>query len=287
MSNNVVIVKRVWEDNFDAEMNMIRETTMIRHPFVSLTTRLLLCGEKIPVGNIWGDCDANYSALLQTINRFRNMVQVGVALCDRMGRLPRCGETGRPCIWEFNLMPLEEAAVPERENRFLEQFCGNVNAERLRSQGIHPARMAAELWRCSLIMKDRIGWVTFKGGLDFVTLLRWDKHGAQGLPVERKEFLRLVALYFPVFYDVAAVMGFHPVADDGTIDVSAMSINMWREDGSPHGAASDSLLALQLFVRMRMLRKGCVLLEKKARVLFGVTSEHEANAAQTFSMAPF
>ncbi|XP_031500319.1 probable CCR4-associated factor 1 homolog 6 [Nymphaea colorata] len=288
MSNNSVVIKSVWKDNFDAEMRIIRERTMIDHPFISLTTRLLLCSGRIPPGNVWNNSDINYGVLLQINNVFRNIVQVGVALCDKLGRLPHCNETGRPCIWEFNLMPVDESANnPEMEGCFLDKFCSGVKVEQLRSQGIHPERMAAELLHCSSLMKEKISWVVFKGALDFAVLLRWTKEGAQGLPDEQKEFFKLLAHYFPVFYDMAAVIGFDPTADDGTIDISAKSINVWREDVPPHGAASDSFLALQMFMRMKMLKKGCALLEKKARVLYGITSEQEVNAVPTFNKAPF
>ncbi|XP_031500314.1 probable CCR4-associated factor 1 homolog 7 [Nymphaea colorata] len=286
MSNNSVIIKRVWKDNFDAEMRIIRERTMIDHPFISLTSRLLLCSGRIPMGNEWGNSDVNYASLLRMDNVFKNIVQVGVALCDKLGRLPRCNETGRPCIWEFNLMPLDESAnKPKMIRSFLDNFCSGVKVEQLRSQGIHPERMAAELWHCSSLMKEKISWVVFKGGQDFAALLRWTKQGAQGLPVEQKEFFKLLDHYFPMFYDMAAVIGFDPTADDGTIDISAKSINVGREDVPPYGAASDSLLALQMFMRIKMSKKGSALLEKKAWVLYGITSEREANAVPTFNNA--
>ncbi|KAF3781701.1 putative CCR4-associated factor 1-like protein 2 [Nymphaea thermarum] len=282
MSNDSVVIKSVWESNFHAEMSIVKQRAMSDHPFVSLTTRLLLCRERIPAGKGWGNPSINYIALRVTVNEFKDVVQVGLALCDKLGKLPLCKETGKPCVWEFNLKPVEAEPDVTKEERFLKKFCSNVNAEQLRSEGIHPARFAAELRDCGLLMRGKISWVVFKGGLDFMALMRsWATQGAEGLTLEYTDFIRLLALYFPLFYDMAAVLGFHPVYDNGTIDVSARSINVSRECEPVEGAASDSLLALRMFMRMKMMKKGCELLEKKAKVLFGVTSEEEAKAVPT------
>ncbi|KAF3791510.1 putative CCR4-associated factor 1-like protein 10 [Nymphaea thermarum] len=289
MSNNSVITKQVWKQNFVDEFCFMWERAMMAgYKIVSLNTRLLLCQERIPAANAWGDSDANYSALAQTTDRFKNIVKVGFALCDGLGNLPRCRNTKRPCIWEFNLMPLEERAYSEREESFLDEFCGGVNAEQLRRQGIHPKFLFDWLINNDMVQNDSISWVTFKGGLDFMAVLRLGLQNTPGVHLEREQFFRQLRDYFPVFYDMAAVLGFDPVADNGTIDVSARSLNVWREDMPPHGAASDSLLALRMFMEikrrmyMKTLKPNCPLLEKKERILFGVTSEQEANATPTF-----
>ncbi|XP_031500304.1 probable CCR4-associated factor 1 homolog 10 [Nymphaea colorata] len=294
MSNNSVITKQVWKENFVKEFSFMWERAIIAgYKTVSLSTRLLLCQERIPATNAWGDSDANYSALAQTTDRFKNIVKVGFALCNRQGDLPRCWNTKRPCIWEFNLMPLEERAYSEREESFLEEFCGGVNSEQLRRQGIDLKVMFDLLINTCIVQNDSISWVTFKGGLDFMALLRFGLQNTPGVHLEREQFFRHLHTYFPVFYDMAAVLGFDPVADNGTIEVSARSLNVWREDMPPHGAASDSLLALRMFMEikrrmyMKTLKPDCPLLEKKESILFGVTSEQEANATPTFKMAPF
>ncbi|KAF3788661.1 putative CCR4-associated factor 1-like protein 6 [Nymphaea thermarum] len=216
-----ILTRHVWEDNFDEEMSIIRNSVVTNHPVVSLATRFPSCADRVPTGILWGDSAANYSALLETTERMEKLTQVGLAFSDQKGELPCCSETGRPWVWEFNLSPADEAADPDREEGLSKGSGGGVGTKK----GINPWRLAADLWRCNLLMNDNVIWVVFKGGLDFVALLRWARLSVEGLPAELDEFLRLQRLYFPVCHDLAAALGFHPVlGDDGTIHFLARSL---------------------------------------------------------------
>ncbi|XP_031500898.1 probable CCR4-associated factor 1 homolog 6 [Nymphaea colorata] len=274
MINFDVLVKHVWEDNFDEEMSIIRNSVVTNYPVISLATHFPSGADRVPTGTVWGDPAANYSALLGTTERMAKLTQVGLAFSDQNGHLPCCGETGRPCVWEFSLTPPGEAADPDREEDLSKGSGGGVRAKK----GINPWSLAADLWRCNLLMNDNVSWVVFKGGLDFVALLRWARLSVQGLPAELDEFLRLQRLYFPVCHDMAAAFSFHPLlGDDGTIHVLARSLCVRMEEMPPSRAASDCLLALYLFITMKSLPFGFYLLKHKLNAVFGLTAEEEAD----------
>ncbi|CAN6454396.1 unnamed protein product [Victoria cruziana] len=274
---SIVLFKRVWKDNLEEEMKFIRGF-LPTHNFICFTTRLLLCRERVPSSTVWGDMDANYATLRETADNYMKMVQVGLAFSDKKGRLPTCPRTGRPCVWEFNLMPVDDVGngrtdLSEEEERFLQECCSGATGERLRRDGIHPGCFAVELWQCALLMRDHVCWVVFKGGLDFVTLLRWVRHSVQSLPAEREEFLKLLLLYFPLFYDLAALMGLRDVGNDGTIEGLARSVNIEREDEPPHGPASDCLLAMRIFAALMQLKLSTALLGYAVTLLYGISEE--------------
>ncbi|XP_031500309.1 probable CCR4-associated factor 1 homolog 7 [Nymphaea colorata] len=278
MKSNVLF-KRVWKDNLEEEMSIIKGF-LPSHQFVSLTTRLLRCRDRVPPANDWGDIDVNYATLRLIGDNYKSMVQVGLAFSDKQGMLPRCPVTKRPCVWEFNLMAVDDAGngreaadLSEEEERFLQECCSGTTGERLRREGIHPGFFAVELWQCAVLMQDHICWVVFKGGLDFVALLRWVRHSVQSLPADRAEFLKLLLLYFPLFYDLAALMGLHDQWNDGTIGGLGRSVNMEREGEPPHGAAADCLLAMRIFTALMKLKLSTALLEYAVTAVFGVSEE--------------
>ncbi|XP_031501059.2 probable CCR4-associated factor 1 homolog 7 [Nymphaea colorata] len=278
MGSNVLI-RQVWKHNYEEEMKAIR--SFLRwFPIVSFTTRLLLCRDRVPASTDWGDIDANYATLRQMADNYKNnMVQVGLAFSSKRKEMPRCPETWQPCVWEFNLMPVDNGGngrdLSKEEEQFLQEYCTDgISGKKLRSEGIHPRLFAADLsGLCTLLTSHKIDicWVVFKGGLDFVALL---SQKVQSLPAEREAFLRMVASYFPTLYDLAALLGLKGKGSDGTVEGLARSVLMKRDGRHPHGAASDSLLALRLFMKTKAPRVGWA--EKKPRVLFGITSEQEA-----------
>ncbi|XP_031501074.2 probable CCR4-associated factor 1 homolog 10 [Nymphaea colorata] len=282
MGSNVLI-RQVWKHNYEEEMKAIRGFLCL-FPIVSFSTRVLLCPDRVPASTDWGDIDANYATLRQMAdNNKNNMVQVGLAFSSKRKEMPTCPETWQPCVWEFNLMPVDNGGngrdLSEEEEQFLQKYCtGGISGRKLRSEGIHPRLFATDLsGLCTSLTSHKIDicWVVFKGGLDFVALL--SQKVQTGLPTEREAFLRMVASYFPALYDMAALLGLKGEGNDGTLEGLARSVLLERDGREPHGAACDSLFALHMFMMTEGLPAGWA--EKKPGVLFGVTSEEEAASA--------
>ncbi|CAN6452567.1 unnamed protein product [Victoria cruziana] len=273
-----VVTRSVWEDNLEEEMSIINKQVVTNHRIVSLTTHFPSGADRLPPGIFWGNAADNYSALLQTTHRMetQKMLQVGLAFSDQEGKLPCCGENGRPCVWEFNLTPRKEAADRQGEEGRPNGTGGGAGAKK----GIRHWRLASCFYRCNLLLNEKFTWVVFKGGLDFVALLRWVRLSVQPLPPEVDGFLRLQRLYFPVCYDMAATWGFHPVlGDDGTIHVLGRSLCVPTEELPPSRPAADSLLALRLFATLKRLLTGTYMLTNRKNVIFGITLGENADSA--------
>ncbi|CAN6454382.1 unnamed protein product [Victoria cruziana] len=269
-----VRIRSVWADSVHHETTIIKHAAL-SHPFISLSINLLHSNRnhqrrgRMPPAASPGDPDANYATLRATVGA--SILQVGLALSDEGGNLPTCEETGHPCAWEFNLR-----VVDRQTGEFAPwqlgvlRSCG-VDAEESKRRAIDPSHFSFSLFGAGVLMRSRIRWVVFKGGLDLGGLLKLLR-GAD-LSRKRDDWFEWLRAYFPTFYDVmhlAVHLRLSPALGGGSLNEVAGTVGIERDGQPPHGAGSDSLLVLQVFLKIKKESLGGRLHEHlHGNVLFG------------------
>ncbi|XP_031483876.1 probable CCR4-associated factor 1 homolog 10 [Nymphaea colorata] len=250
MDDTGVLIKSVWRENRQKENSIIR-SHLPSYPFISISTKHFRYRDKIPAKSCTAVHDSNHGRLQLVLDVFP-VRQIGIVLFDGSGNLPKCQETGQPCMWEFNLRV-------------------HVTDDR----GINPADFIIGLFATGSLRKSRHCWVVFKGGLDFGSLVKLIT-GIE-LPPERQDLFAKVKMYFPTFYDVMHVVAATPGLSKarGKLDRVAKAMGVGRETGPPYGAASDGLLALRVFLKAMTEKFGGELPEDQANVIFGFCREGE------------
>ncbi|KAF3781714.1 putative CCR4-associated factor 1-like protein 2 [Nymphaea thermarum] len=276
-----VRIRSVWADNVHHEIIAIIKQAALSHPFISLSINLLHSNRnhqrrgRIPPGASPGDPNSNYATLRATVGA--SVLQVGLALSDEGGNLPTCKETGQPCAWEFNLR-----VVDRRTGEFAPWQHGvlrasAVDAEESKRRAIDPSHFSFSLFGASILMRSRIRWVVFKGGLDFGGLLKLLR--GEDLPRKRDEWFQWLQAYFPSFYDVMHLteqLRLAPAGGGGSLDGVAEKMGVGRDGQHTQGAGSDSLLVLRVFLKMKQESFGGGFQEHlHGNVLFGFCKRGE------------
>ncbi|CAN6461000.1 unnamed protein product [Victoria cruziana] len=245
-----LLVRSVWKENRQNENNIIR-THLPHFPFISIATKHSRYRDKIPAKSCTAVHDSNHGRLQLVLDAFP-VYQVGIVLSDGSGNLPTCQETGQPCIWEFNLR-------------------SNATDDR----GINPPDFIIGLFATGAMRRSRFCWVVFKGGLDFGSLVRLIT-GVE-LPQDRRDLSAKVEKYFPRFYDLMHVVAATPGLSKarGKLDRVAKAMGVVREGGAPHGAASDGLTTMRVFMKAKREKFGGSLPEDQTNVIFGFCKEGE------------
>lgn len=105
--------------------------------------------------------------------------------------------------------------------------------------GIPHMLFAEHFISSGLLLNNQIKWVAFNSAFDFGYMLKMVT--SLPLPHSEGEFLKLLELHFPVFYDVK-----HLRMDDGDLNSQLRNESIVRE-GVAHQAGSDSLVTSQLY----------------------------------------
>jgi CCR4-NOT transcription complex subunit 7/8 len=229
-------IRDVWATNLEQEFLIISD--LVPHfPYIGMDTEF----PGFLVRGLQSTSEAQrYHIQAVNVNLTR-IIQVGVTLADRSGRMPS------PCAtWQFNFkFSLNEDLYAPDAINLLQR--AEVNFANFEQQGIELVDFAYLLLSSGLVMSNDIIWVSFHGGYDFAYLLRM----LTGLPLPRSEadFFKLLQKYFPHFYDVKFIISkTQPSFSSHSLSELAESLNILRP-GVAHQAGSDSFVTLQLFFK--------------------------------------
>ncbi|XP_031491614.1 probable CCR4-associated factor 1 homolog 9 [Nymphaea colorata] len=256
-------VREVWAHNLESEFELIREL-VDQFPFVGMDTEFP--GVVIrPPANFRHRSDCLYSTLKANVDAL-NLIQVGLTLSDERGRLPDLGDPSASFIWQFNFRdfdPSRDIYAPD-SLAILER--SGIDFARNLTDGVDSGRFAELLMSSGLVCNEAVCWVTFHSAYDFGYLLKLLT--CQALPASRRDFLRLMSVYFCNVYDLKHLMRY-TASLYGGLNRLAESLSIERRVGNCHQAGSDSLLTWEAFLRMKddIFRGG---MEKYAGVLYGL-----------------
>ncbi|KAJ8899120.1 hypothetical protein K2173_010545 [Erythroxylum novogranatense] len=244
-----VVVRSVWADNLDAEIDLIR-TAIDKYTVVSLDTEfpgvVFRRGAKDPY-NRHHDPDEHYFNLKSNVDHL-NLIQIGLTIADEDGNLPDLGMDN--CfIWEFNFRDFDVARDAHAHDSVELLRRQGIDFEKNRHYGVDSRRFAELMMSSGLVLNDSVKWVAFHGAYDFGYLVKCLTQRL--LPNALTEFLNIVGIFFGSrVYDVKHLMRFSANLYGG-LDRACKTLSVERVAGKSHQAGSDSLLTLHAFRKIR------------------------------------
>ncbi|KAK1386510.1 Poly(A)-specific ribonuclease [Heracleum sosnowskyi] len=244
VAKKAVVIREVWEGNLEFEFSLIRSAVK-SHSCISIDTEFP--GTVIPDIKNRKFYDLNpeetYSLMKANVDASK-LIQLGLTLSDEHGNLPDFG-SGACCVWQFNFREfdvdkdLQEFSSIELLKRNGIDFSAN------KMHGVRSEDFARLFRGC---FGPNCTWVTFHGGYDFGYLTKALTNS--DLPRDLGTFRDLLSHYFGIsMYDVKAMM--EPFRFRGGLESLAACFNLVRVAGKSHQAGSDSLLTMQVFMKVK------------------------------------
>ncbi|PRW61491.1 CCR4-associated factor [Chlorella sorokiniana] len=255
-------VREVWQDNLEAEMQLIRDV-VDDYPFLAMDTEFPGVVAR-PVGNFKNSGEYHYQTLRLNVDMLK-LIQLGLTFTDIEGNLPRIN--GELCVWQFNF----------REFRLSDDMYAQDSIELLKQSGIDFAQNEARgidvrhfgelLMVSGVVLNEDVRWITFHSGYDFGYLLKLLT--CSSLPANEAEFFALLKLFFPQIFDIKYLMKFCDNLHGG-LNKLAETLDVARI-GPQHQAGSDSLLTSSTFLKLADQRfQGIKGAEMHRGILYGL-----------------
>ncbi|CBK22035.2 uncharacterized protein [Blastocystis hominis] len=231
-------IREVWCYNLDKEMNQIM-IAATKYPVIGMDTEfpgICFCSKDLQRKL------SDYSIIRENVNQLK-LIQLGITFCTSDGKVAEDVPS-----WQFNFRFSLTEDVCNSESIDLLQKAG-INFDAHAKNGVNPRRFGELFTMSGLVLSPSMTWVVFHGVYDFAYLL----HILTGcdLPETQKEFLSILRVYFPHFYDVKMMLTMCPEYTGGLNHVAEL-LHVTR-DGTAHQSGSDSKVTVETFFRLRTL----------------------------------
>ncbi|KAL6762035.1 CCR4-associated factor [Haematococcus lacustris] len=240
-TGDLLRVREVWQDNLEAEFQLIREV-VDQFPLVAMDTEFPGVVAR-PVGNFKSSREYHYKALKMNVDMLK-LIQLGLTLTDGNGNLPRWG--GELCVWQFNFkgFRLADDVYAQDSIELLKQ--SGIDFQHNEQRGIDVQKFGELLMTSGIVLNEDIKWITFHSGYDFGYLLKILT--CQPLPAAESDFFEILNLFFPQILDMKYLMKFCDNLHGG-LNKLAEQLEVQRI-GPQHQAGSDSLLTSFAFIKL-------------------------------------
>lgn len=240
-----IIVREVWEENLEAELELIR-ACIPEFPIASFDTEFpgtVFDTSYIPKHAFSSLSPSDlYFLMSQNVNVL-GLIQLGLTLCDPSGNLPKLG-TDSHFIWQFNFSNFDPDRHPHDPDAISLLKAQGIDFSKNKRLGIDSDTFGVKFIEYGLGHGSGLTWITFHGLYDYGFLIKILTRTA--LPNTYDEFELLVHLYFgPAIYDVKPIA--KAVRLYGGLDKIANTLKLDRATGKAHQAGSDSLLTMHVF----------------------------------------
>ncbi|KZV30080.1 hypothetical protein F511_17302 [Dorcoceras hygrometricum] len=237
-------IRDVWADNLEEEFEFIRNI-IDDYPYVAMDTEFP--GTFIqPPEESCDPRDLHYRRLKLNVDLLK-LIQLGLTFSDDQGNLPHY-DTDKFCVWQFNFREFN----PEQDKYALESIemlrRSGIDFTRNREKGISAERFGELMMSSGIVSNDSVCWVAFHCGYDFGYLIKLLTR--QSLPETQAGFLELIAVFFPLLFDVKHLMKF--CGFQGGLNKLARQLGVERV-GISHQAGSDSLLTARAFKKLKTI----------------------------------
>lgn len=252
-----VIIREVWEHNVDIEFSILRNILKQYH-YVSVDTEYPgVIYHPIVTNNFHATRISpyqSYSLIKANVDALK-IIQLGLTLSDVNGNLPNLG-TNSSYVWQFNFKEFDvdkDLSNPTSIELLKQQ---GINFLKNRQQGIPSAKFSRLFFTCFgpgrrfyyPMESLNIIWVTFHGTYDLAYLLILIMQ--KKLPTDLDTFICLLHHYFGAsVYDIKVILKFQGL--HGGLKRMAEILGVDRIAGKHHQAGSDSLLTMQMFIKMK------------------------------------
>lgn len=257
-------IREVFESNFVYEMKCLSKL-LKRYNYVGMDTEF--------PGTLYSSNLTSYKAIKSNVDVLK-LIQVGISLADKYGNKPEECST-----WQFNLQFSLSSDKYSTDSINMLTNCG-IDFKELETKGISNELFAEYLLSSGLIINEDVKWICFHGIYDFAYLL----HTITNLPLPESDtgFFEDLKIYFPCFFDIRYLIRFNESLR-GSLSKLSQDLNVKRY-GSQHQAGSDSLLTLEVFIKLlhdEYLSEESVFNERNC--LFGISPDDSSAFHQSSS----
>lgn len=181
--------------------------------------------------------DYNFETIRLNVD-YLKLIQIGITLFNPKSEEKR--------TWQFNMdFDLHTEKYSSESIELLEK--SGINFRNLKENGIKINQLAEYFMISGLVLNSEVIWITFHGNYDFAYILKMLIN--QPLPDKEEEFLNLMNIYFPNFYDLKYLLKNSNYLEGGLNKLSKI-LNINRI-GYQHQAGSDSLLTIEIFLKLQ------------------------------------
>lgn len=248
-------IRDVWASNLEQEMILLSEL-IDDYDYIAIDTEFPGVVVRLMANE---GTDANYQTLRHNVDILK-VIQVGLSISNADGQSPKEGAT-----WQFNFSFSLAQDIYAQDSIDLLTTSG-IDFSAHERDGIDVLTFGELLTSSGIVLNDRMKWVSFHGSYDFAYLYKLLM--AEPLPKSESEFFEMLALFFPTMYDLKTLIR---QSDNlfGGLNKVATQLGCERI-GSMHQAGSDSLLTLDVFMRLRDTIFHGLIDESRSNVLYGL-----------------
>ena len=234
---NTSFIKEVYNDNLDEAFKEIK-SIIKKYNYIGMDTEFPGCIYKLKSLTK----DFYYKSMKDSVNSTK-LIQLGISFTNEKGEFPDKYEYH---TWQFNFKFDEEKDKFTEESINLLKSNG-INFDKLKKNGISETDFAQKLILSGLVLNPNNKWVSYHGSYDFAYLLRILMK--DNLPESEDEFIKLLKMYFPSFYDVRMMIRYNENLFHGGLSKLISNLNIERK-GINHQAGSDSIATIEAFHKL-------------------------------------
>lgn len=253
-------IKEVYEDNFIEEIKKITNLIEEDYNYVGMDTEF---PGTVYNSKNYTEKNFYYETLKININSLK-LIQLGITLRNKNGEYP---SKFPYYTWQFNFkFDIEKDSYSPKSLKLLKN--AGINFEKLKNNGIDQKNFAIYFMTSGLVLNPEISWICFQGSYDFGYLLRLLIN--EPLPDTENEFIKLLNLYFPNFYDIR-MLAKDKCCLQGSLNKLAKRLKIDRGTGDAHQAGSDSYITIGIFYKL--IKCGIVnkeLMIENKNILYGI-----------------
>ena len=235
-NENPKTIKEVYNDNFLEELKVISEL-LDEYNYIGMDTEFP--GTVYNVKNYSNDF--YYKTLKLNVERLK-LIQLGITITNENGEYPK----NIPYhTWQFNFQfDIKKDVYNEQSISLLKK--SGIDFKKLKTNGIKKTTFAENIITSGLVLNPDVHWISYHGSYDFGYLLSLLSN--ENLPENEEEYIKILGVYFPNFYDVKML-----VKDlyflDGGLNKLINKLGVQRK-GIMHQAGSDSIATIESFLSL-------------------------------------
>lgn len=218
-------------------------------------------------GTLFSPNLTSYGAIKKNVDSLK-LIQVGITLSDINGNRPPNGG-----VYQFNFNFSLSKDKFSKDSIKMWQESG-INFGLWEGDGIPYEIFGEYLLSSGWVLNEEVKWIGFHCIYDFAYLLKTITN--LPLPEKESDFFADLKLYFPTFYDIRYLIRYNDNLK-GSLSKLGNELNVKR-NGSQHQAGSDSLLTLEVY--LKLLKDGCVdenVAFNENNLLYGISPDDVTN----------
>eukprot|EP01064_Diplonema_japonicum_P029759 TRINITY_DN4891_c0_g3_i1.p1 TRINITY_DN4891_c0_g3~~TRINITY_DN4891_c0_g3_i1.p1 ORF type:complete len:341 (+),score=31.99 TRINITY_DN4891_c0_g3_i1:103-1125(+) len=236
------IIKEVWSENLEDAVTSMSDLVKAGYNVIGMDTEFPGVVAHANAKTVKNGSSPLWQTIRVNVNILK-VIQIGMCFRDSKGNTP----PDRVSTFQINFAFDLENDMYALDSITLLKNSG-IEFSQLKQKGCDVARFAELILSSGLVLSDEITWVSFASGYDFAYLIRLLT--SQEVPYEEAQFLELLEMYFPSFFDTKHMARTcEQLQWNGGLDNLASILDAARI-GQAHQAGSDSLVTVNVFFKL-------------------------------------